>query len=120
VQSFNHEVESAPPGSRVALNLPDLHVGETVQRGDVISLPTLGGASDTIDVSLEISPRAQTQRPLKQATLVRFHHGSGNAAARVYLLGTERLSPGQRAVGQLRFEGPVYAFTGDRFILRDW
>jgi selenocysteine-specific elongation factor len=35
-------------------------------------------------------------------------------------LGTKQLLPGERAVGQLRFESPMYAFAGDRFILRDW
>jgi selenocysteine-specific elongation factor len=32
----------------------------------------------------------------------------------------ESLAAGERAVAQLRLEGPAFVFAGDRFILRDW
>jgi len=126
VQSYNREVEQATPGARVALNLPDLHAGDdshgaaSVSRGDVVTLAELGRGGDTIDVSLDISPRAQLTKPLKQATLVRFHHGSGNAPASVYIHGASTLWAGQRVLAQFRFDAPVFAFAGDRFIVRDW
>lgn len=126
VQSYNRDVEQAVPGTRVALNLPDVAVGhETrgaagVRRGDFVTLPNLGRGHDTTDVLLEMSPRLGQVRPLKQATLVRFHHGSANIPASVYFQDGLALVPARRAVAQLRFDGPVYAFAGDRFILRDW
>ena len=138
VQTHNAEVESIAPGNRVALNLPDLQVdadgragASIVGRGDVITLAELGKPSDTIDVVLERSSRGANSpdgtpltsggRQMKDATRVRMHVGSGNFACRVYFIGDGKdLPPGGRALAQLRFEEPVFAFAGDRFIVRDW
>ncbi|HXE56308.1 MAG TPA: selenocysteine-specific translation elongation factor, partial [Tepidisphaeraceae bacterium] len=126
IQSYNREVEQALPGSRVALNLPDLNTADTsdpksrIGRGDVVTAPDLGAQTDTLDVQLEISPRAELSRPLKEALRIRLHLGSGNTPAQLYLVGTQTLAPGQRALAQLRLESPLFAFAGDQFILRDW
>ena len=130
LQTHNRDVPSAAPGTRAALNLPDLAIagkseGKGLHRGEVISLPELGGPSETMDVLLEKSARLENGkggagRPLKNGTLVRMHHGSGNSPARVLLIDSEPLVAGQSALAQLRFEAPVFAFAGDRFILRDW
>jgi selenocysteine-specific elongation factor len=132
VQTHNAEVESVGPGNRVALNLPDVQVDAegrsgAVGRGDVITLAEFGKPSDTIDVALERSPRmttngtTSTPRGMRDATRVRMHLGSGDFPCRVYFIGGEKeLHPGGTALAQLRFEGPVFTFAGDRFIVRDW
>ncbi|MBM3835907.1 MAG: selenocysteine-specific translation elongation factor [Verrucomicrobia bacterium] len=130
VQSHNRDVETIVPGTRTALNLPDLggHAeqgGTGIQRGHVVTLPEFGGASDTLGVALEKSARLQetksgAARPLKDGTIVRVHHGSGSFSARVALLDHEPVMPGQRVLAQLRCESPVFAFAGDHFIVRDW
>ena len=145
VHSHMREVESTGPGTRTALNLPDLEArGDGreggLARGDVVTLPELGGASDTVDVVLErlargdsglddgTAPRGdrptrigvERSRPLKHATLVRVHHGSANHAARVLFREAAPLLVGERALAELRFEEPVAVFAGDRFIVRDW
>jgi selenocysteine-specific elongation factor len=134
VQTHNAEVESVGPGNRVALNLPDVQVDAdgrsatgTVRRGDVVTLPELGKPSDTIDVVVERSARqtgngtAAAPRGLKDATRVRMHLGSGDFPCRLYFIGAEKeLPPGGKALAQFRFEEPVFAFAGDRFIVRDW
>ena len=135
VQTHNAEVESVGPGTRVALNLPDVQVdadgrsaAASVGRGDVVTLGEFGKPSDTVDVLLERSARlttngtaTATSRGIKDATRVRMHLGSGDFPCRVYFIGGEKeLTPGGRALAQLRFEGPVFAFAGDRFIVRDW
>jgi selenocysteine-specific elongation factor len=134
VQNHSRDVEAGLPGSRVALNLPDLavdagHAAATeaaVGRGDVVSLAEFGGPSDTLDVLLERSTRVANSddpgaaRPLKDGTVVHVHHGSGDFAAKVALLEGKDLPPGAKALVQLRFETPVYAFAGDRLIVRDW
>lgn len=126
IQSYNREVEQATQGSRVALNLPDLQTGENanpasaVSRGDVVLLPQLGRTCDTIDALLEVSPRLAGAKPMKEGRLVRVHHGSGNASAHVYFQGASALAPGERVIAEFRFDAPVYAFAGDRFIVRDW
>jgi len=125
MQSHNREIDLALPGTRVALNLPDLDAIVDVARGDVVTTSDAGEATNTLDVRLGKSPRLiDTQvpaaRPLKDGTLVRVHLGSTNIPARVRLLAGAALTPGQESVAQLRLEGPVLAFAGDRFIVRDW
>jgi selenocysteine-specific elongation factor len=126
VQSYGCEVEQATPGSRVALNLPDLQTAEaahgsaSVSRGDVVTLSQMGQASDTADTLLEMSARSAPARSIKDGAVVRLHHGSGNFPATVHLLGAQKCSPGQRVLAEFRFESPLFAFAGDRFIVRDW
>ncbi len=129
IQQHGREIAQARPGMRTALNLPDLPLaGESsrltgVARGQVVTLPELGDASQTLDVELRRSPRGapflkQPGRPLKDGARVRVHHGSTNVAARVFL--EAPLERGGRALAQLRLEAPLFALAGDRFIVRDW
>ncbi len=131
LQNHNRDVESIGPGSRTAINLPDVAKGTDeasaagVRRGEVITLAESGEACATLDVVLEKSARlvgskAAAARPLKDGALVRVHHGSSNVPARVLLLDRKQLGPGEKGLGQLRLESPIFVFTGDRFILRDW
>jgi selenocysteine-specific elongation factor len=116
IQSHSRDVESSGPGARTALNLPDLAV-EDIHRGDVVTLAQLGGPSTTLDVLVEISPRAN--HALKDGARVKLHHGSGHTAARVAFFAAKELTPGERGRAQLRCEEPVFVFAGDRAILRD-
>ncbi len=144
LQNHSSDVEQSAPGSRTAVNLPDVQSASAgsaaIERGEIITLAEFGTASVTMDVVLEKSARllvvqggdnvparedarppfkTAAARPLKDDALVRVHHGSGNTPARVHLLDTKHLAPGERALAQLRFESPVFAFVGDRFIVRD-
>jgi len=117
IQSHNRDVEASIPGTRTALQLTDLST-EQIHRGETVTLAELGGACDKFDALLEMSPRAA--RPLKSGSRVRVHIGSGNIAAHVRLLDAEQLAPSQRAIARFRCESPLFAFVGDRFIVRDW
>jgi selenocysteine-specific elongation factor len=129
LQSHSSSVETARPGTRTALNLADLAIADRedkdgVRRGDVITLPSAAAASDTLDVLLEKSAREVhgsplATKPLRNGQKVLWHHGGSTHEARVYFQGTRILSPGGRIAAQLRFSSPVFAFTGDRFVLRD-
>jgi len=145
LQNHSSDVEASVPGTRTAVNVPDVQGAtagvDAIARGEVITLAEFGAATDTWDVVIEKSARlvsvqaadesgarsrerpafkVAAARPLKDDTLVRVHHGSGNTPARAQLLDTKSLAPGARALAQLRFESPVFAFIGDRFIIRDW
>ncbi len=129
LQSHHQEVEQAGPGTRTALNLPDLaiagHDQEGIKRGDLVTISPLGSPTRTVDVLLEKSSRlagAETgaARPLKDSALVRWHHGSANFSARVLLAEGGQIESGQSVWAQLRFEHPVFTLAGDRFIVRDW
>jgi len=116
LHNHGREVATLGPGARCAINLADVAVAD-VQRGHVLTRPGLGAASDTLDALLTISPRAKTM--LKHNEVINVSLGSGHWRARLTLFDTKKLLPGQQAVGQLRFEEPVYCFVGDRFIIRE-
>jgi selenocysteine-specific elongation factor len=126
VQTHNAEIEAAVPGSRTALNIPDLQAHQTVYRGDVITLAELGKPTTTLDVQLTKLGRITTEklsplaRPLKDGTRIRVHHGTSDIPARVLLLDTKQLSAGESALAELRLEMSICAVIGDHFIIRDW
>src|SRR5207237_586734 len=106
------------------LKLPEVEA-DMVPGGDVSRPGELGATSATLDVLLEKSgglagTKTGAARPLKDGARVRAHLGSANAPARVHLLDRSPLQPGERALAQIRCETPLFAFAGDRFIVRDW
>ncbi len=118
IQSHNRDVEESGPGTRTALNLPDLNALEDVHRGDTVTLDAFGAPSKIVDALLEVSSRAS--RPLKDGSRMRVHHGSCNVAARLAIYQDKDLAIGGRALARLLFESPSFVFAGDRFIVRDW
>lgn len=130
IQSHQAAIETTIPGTRTALNLPDLAAGHVagkpgIGRGDVVSLDTSASPSRTVDVWLEKSSREipgqpAGSRPLKDGGKVRLHLGSASTGARLLLHGPECLEPGEACFAQLRLAAPVAAHAGDRFVLRDW
>ncbi len=125
IQSHNSDAGTAAPGTRAALNLPDIGIRkgkarEGVRRGDVV---TAGGGESArrIHVLLERGSRDSTGgRPIEHAARVRLHHGSANIAARVLFFENRELGIGESAIAELRLDRPAYTFAGDRFVLRDW
>jgi selenocysteine-specific elongation factor len=132
IQNHHREVDEAHPGSRVALNLPDLEPASgrsareanTVARGDVVTLAELGIATMAIDVQLERAKRAgeaaTSIRPLKHGSIVWIHHGSAATAARVHLHGRGTLQAGDCGLARLQLQSPAFIFIGDCFVIRDW
>jgi selenocysteine-specific elongation factor len=118
IQSHGRDVETSGPGTRTALNLADVDPVTGVHRGDVITVPDMGSASDCMDVMLEISSRAS--RHVKDGVRVRVHFGSGNVPAHVALGAGKELAVGERQLAQLRLEAAVFLCAGDRLTLRDW
>lgn len=126
IQSHRSELERAQPGMRTAINLPDVAVGggsAQVKRGDVITTADLGRASSTLVARLEKSGRLNREnpaaRPLKNRSTVYVHHGTSRFSAKVDLLDGDAVEPGKQTLAKLRLESPIFAFVGDRFVLRD-
>ena len=130
VQSHGSAKDHARPGMRTALNLADVPIATRdrkrgISRGDVVTVARLGPPGHTLDVWLEKSPRAVLgqpgfTRPLRTGQRVHFHHGSASHEARLHLLGTRSIGPGDTVIAEVRCETPVHALAGDRFVLRDW
>ena len=115
LQTHQHSVEVAQPGSRVAINLANISRTD-LARGDVVALP--GQLRTTMLVDAHISLLADALRPLAHNTLVDFYSGSQEVPAKVRLLDVEELQPGQSAWVQLRLSRPCVVARRDRFILR--
>ncbi len=121
LQSHGAEIDCAQPGMRTALNLPDVAINQ-IKRGDMITDSDLV-ASSTIVARIERSPRLRAKdpaaRPLKNGSSVYLHHGTLRVSARVTLVETKALEPGKKATARLKLASPIFAFVGDRFVVRD-
>jgi len=115
LQTHKQAEEQALPGSRTAVNITGIGVGQ-IQRGDVLVHPGTYVTSNMIDVWCTLLPDADS--PLKHNTEIKFFLGAAEVMARVRLLGTQQLAPGEDAFLQLMLRQPVTALRGDRFIIR--
>src|SRR6202043_703421 len=65
IQSHGRDLETAQPGTRTAISLPDVSVGpDGIKRGDVITTQQFEPSS-TLDVLLTCSARLQRAMPIK-------------------------------------------------------
>ncbi len=132
IQNHRQEVDQSLPGTRTALNIPDFEVtgARAIGRGQVITHADFGEPSDTVDVllsrterptqDLALRPRqAGPSQTLKDGTHVRVYHGTAAWTARVRLLDGGELLPANQAIARLHLDAPIFAFAGDRLILRD-
>ncbi len=122
IQSHGRELETAEPGMRTAINLSDISV-EEISRGTVITIADFEPPSSTLTALLEKSPRVSREnpggRPLKSGSSVYLHHGTSRTAAKITLLKNRFLEPGKKEIAQLKLASPIFAFAGDRFVIRD-
>ena len=125
IQSHRSATEIAVPGTRTALNLPDIgvrkgKVRDGIRRGDVVTIEGTGSGSRRLHVELERGTRVSGSANIEHAQRVSFHHGSANIAARVLFFDNRDLGDGERAIAEIRLDSPGFTFAGDRFVLRDW
>ena len=115
LQTHKRKEEIAVPGSRTAVNISGLNL-EDVRRGDVVTHPGDYSPTRRIDVRFRLLP--DVNRPLEHNTQVKFFIGAAEVLARVRLLGSEFLLPGEEGWLQLELREAVTAIRGDRYILR--
>ncbi len=115
LQTHKRKIETAVPGSRVAINLTGVST-EDLKRGDVVTIPGWLEPTQLVDVRLNYLPDAP--RELRHNQEVEFFSGAAEVMARVRLLGARRLAPGQSGWVQLRLAHRVPLVKGDRFIIR--
>jgi selenocysteine-specific elongation factor len=126
IQSHGSELECAQPGMRTAINLPDVAIGDgrgQIKRGDVITAVDLGKSSASLIVILEKSSRPgrkdMAARPFKNGGSAYLHHGTSRFPAKIYLPEGRALEPGEQTIAEVKLKLPMFAFIGDRFVLRD-
>lgn len=115
LQSHKRKEEIARPGSRTAINISGVEVDQ-IQRGDVIAKPGQYRLTRRLDVQFRLLPDSNSS--LLHNTEVKLFLGTSEQVARVRLLGTDELKPGEEGWLQLELQKPVVALRGDRYILR--
>ncbi len=114
LQTHKTKLDTAQPGSRVAINLTGID-REALKRGDVVTLPGELRPTILLDAAYRHLPDAA---PLKQNMEVKLFVGASEVLARARVLGAEQIEPGQTGWLQLACIEPVAIRRGDRFILR--
>ncbi|MBI3975495.1 MAG: selenocysteine-specific translation elongation factor, partial [Armatimonadetes bacterium] len=114
IERHGERVEEVAAGSRAALNLVGID-RDHLERGAVLATPSTLRAAALLDAQVRLLPGSP---PLAHLARLRFYLGTDEALCRLALLDRDRLAPGEEAPVQLRFERPVVAVRGDRFVLR--
>lgn len=116
VQVHGSVVKQAVAGQRTAINLAGVE-SANIERGMILAQPGRLRTTQIADASINVLPDAP--RALRSRQRVRVHIGAAEVLARVRVLENEgEIKPGARGFAQLRFESPIVAVLGDRFILR--
>lgn len=114
IQIHGGSVDVAPPGGRVAINVPGLSPGE-LPRGVWIAEP--GRFSSHRVLAARIRLLAESP-PIEEGEILTLHMGTAEVSTRLVVLDGDRISPGGRGFARLHPRGGVPAAFGDRFILR--
>lgn len=117
LQVHDQTVQESSIGLRTAINLLGVEK-ESIERGDVLGQPGYYRPTSMIDArSVYLSSE---KAKLENRTRVRFHVNTTEVIARVILLDSERMNPGEEGFVQIHFEKPVVADVGDRFVMRSY
>lgn len=115
IQTYNQKVNTAPPGSRTALNIAGID-REWIVRGNVITLP--GGYQPTQRLDARVRMVKDASAVLMHDDKVKFFIGATEVEGRVRVLGREKIAPGEEGFVQIELNHPVVAVAGDRYVLR--
>ncbi|HYU83077.1 MAG TPA: SelB C-terminal domain-containing protein, partial [Candidatus Polarisedimenticolia bacterium] len=115
IQTHKRALESASPGSRVALNLTGVEKDE-LERGMVIVRPGTLAAVSVVSARVEVLDSASDA--IAQDEAVKLHAGTAEVMARVSLLESATLEPGASGWAQLWLATPLAVAVGDRFVIR--
>jgi selenocysteine-specific elongation factor len=115
IQTHKRALESASPGSRVALNLAGMEKDE-LERGMVIVRP--GTLAPVSVLSARVDVLGSASDAIVHDEAVKVHAGTAEVMARVSLLESPTLEPGASGWVQLRLATPLAVAVGDRFVLR--
>jgi selenocysteine-specific elongation factor len=118
IHAQSQQTQFARIGQRCALNLSGVDIKkDMLTRGDWVLAERLHAPTQRLDVELILL--ASEPRLLVDDTLVQVHLAAASVPARVALLRSRTLAPGQTGLAQLVLDKPISALHGDRFVLRD-
>ncbi len=114
IQRHGHSCQEARAGSRAALNLSGIEVGE-VRRGDTLVMPSTLRSVDTLDAEIALLPGAPD---LVHRSRVRLHGFSSETIATVSMYGYHPVAAGCSRIVRLKLANSIVLVPGDRFVLR--
>jgi selenocysteine-specific elongation factor len=115
IQTHKRALESASPGSRVALNLVGVEKDE-LERGMVVVRP--GTLVPVSVLSARVAILGSASEAISHDESVKVHAGTAEVMARASLLEGATLDPGGTGWVQLRLAAPLAVAVGDRFVIR--
>jgi selenocysteine-specific elongation factor len=115
LQTHKQKEIIAIPGSRTAVNIAGVSVSQ-INRGDVVVHPGSYEPTRIIDVFFTLLP--EVSQPIKHDTRVKFFIGASETIARIRLLGSDEILPGESGWLQIEMNQSIIATRGDRYILR--
>ncbi len=115
LERHGEAVEATESGARIAVNLQGVST-EEIFRGDLLTEPGAVAATNTFDARLHwLASKAS----LEDAASVELLTGTAERRARVALIGSAPIAPGERGFCRVHVEGEgLPLLPGDRFVLR--
>lgn len=115
LQRHGVAVHSLTAGHRAAVNLAGVR-REEIPRGATVAAPGSLTVTSVAAAQLALLPTAPFS--VKTGSLLHLYHGAGEYLCRCTLQGRKILAPGESCTARLRFDRPLAARAGDRFVLR--
>ena len=115
LQVHGQNVESAYAGQRVAINLAGIDIDE-ISRGDVVCHKGVFKPTKCFEAMIKLM--SEVKEPLKHWQRVHICTGTSEILARVSLLKSKFIEPGEEQPAQLVLEEPVVCTYGQKFIIR--
>ncbi len=116
IQIHRQAATSATAGQRVALNLSGVERSD-VLRGMVVSQAGALHITERMDAWVESWPGAP--RGIAHNAEVLIHAGTAAVPARIIVMASDEIAPGQSGWAQVRLARPLAMARGDRFIVRN-
>ncbi len=115
LEVYKRKSDIAQAGQCAALNIPQLDHRQ-IQRGDTLTVADYFTPQLWYLCRLQLLTRPQSL--LKNGQQVKFHVGTSEVTAAVYLMQDESLAAAREALVQIRLNHPLVAAPRDRFIIR--
>jgi selenocysteine-specific elongation factor len=115
IQVYKRNSQTAMVGQCAALNVPQWDY-KTISRGNTVTSAEYFSLQQWYLCELNLLPHSG--QGLKNGADVKFHTGTSEVVATLYLLQGNIAAAGQKCPVQVRLSEPIVAGPGDRFILR--
>jgi selenocysteine-specific elongation factor len=115
IQVYKRSSDTAMVGQCAALNVPQWDY-KTITRGNVVTVGEYYQPQQWYLCKLQVLPYSRLR--LKNGASIKFHTGTSEVVATIYLLEGNSITAGQECLVQVGLSEPVVAGPGDRFVVR--